>query len=520
MQIIHLPTIVKNAKDDNIIRGYIGSSLHWKQEVEFRITYLLDTVTTAPLLQVQDENNLLTPPDITRNKTAITKVKDQEWVPTRCPVVIPLVGNACSDLIKEDQESNLAMVKAYHPLAWYWLNAMRGSYENSRERDVNVLADCKDYKDVLRDKEHLLFKSPRISLQPTPDEEKNAACMKQARARRREMRAANQRHFYSMHAHYQCLPDSEDDTSIVDEATSPPPENPKPTDAAAHATNPTNHSATIANDPSKVVETTAKPPTPNVNMAPPVTGLTTHNLQPLAPNTAHNVHPVTHTTNHPPIRQITFQQQAVQTQQPRQQIRPNSNQQPPQVPPQHHNPNPPSLSGINPFTMPGLRPIFDLPQLATARILPAASANQPLDPYANDNGSYCPSGSSINTGHIFRSAENSSSIKIMLATVGYSPQGNLEVSHPVLIPMIEGCNGVRAADVNSHLYRNIPLFATRFAQTRDYLNKMTNMPITPIPTINHFMHSNWHLGNLDDHLDRLTKVLSVLNYLAPPVTPA
>ena len=194
MQILHLPTTVKNAKGDNIIRGYIGTSLHWKQEVEFSTNYLLDMVTTAPLLQVQDEHLLLTPPNITRNKTAITETKGQEWVPTRCPVAIPLVGNNCSGQIKEDQASNLDMVKAYHPLAWYWLNAARGFNANDSE-DVNVLADCKDYQDVLRIKEHLLFESPKIYLKLTPNEEKHAACMKQARARRREMRAANQKHF-------------------------------------------------------------------------------------------------------------------------------------------------------------------------------------------------------------------------------------------------------------------------------------------------------------------------------------
>ena len=83
--------------------------------------------------------------------------------------------------------------------------------------------------------------------------------------------------------------------------------------------------------------------------------------------------------------------------------------------------------------------------------------------------------------------------------------------------MIEGCNGVRAADVNSYIYRNAPLFAARFAQTRDYLNKQTNIPNVPVPTINHFMHSNWHQGNLDENPNRLTTVLSGLNFLAPPV---
>ena len=140
---------------------------------------------------------------------------------------------------------------------------------------------------------------------------------------------------------------------------------------------------------------------------------------------------------------------------------PKNVQQPPEKPPQRHNPNQPTLSGINPFIMPGLKPPIELPQLATTRVLPT-NVTQPPEP-CNDNGSYYQSGSSINTGHVFRSAENSASIKIMLATVGHSSQGNVEVSHPVLILVIEGCNGVRAADVNSHMRRNVSLFATRFA---------------------------------------------------------
>ena len=36
--------------------------------------------------------------------------------------------------------------------------------------------------------------------------------------------------------------------------------------------------------------------------------------------------------------------------------------------------------------------------------------------------------------------------------------------------------------------------------------------------INHFMHNNWHQENLDKNPARLITVLSVLNYLAPPVT--
>ena len=61
MQIMHLPTIVENAKGDKIIRGYYGISLHWKKEVEINLDNLLDMVTTAPLLEVADEESLLPP---------------------------------------------------------------------------------------------------------------------------------------------------------------------------------------------------------------------------------------------------------------------------------------------------------------------------------------------------------------------------------------------------------------------------------------------------------------------------
>ena len=117
---------------------------------------------------------------------------------------------------------------------------------------------------------------------------------------------------------------------------------------------------------------------------------------------------------------------------------PNNVQQPPLELPQHHNPHPPTLSGINPFVTTGLKLHIELHQLDTTRVLPSNNVVQPPDPYINDNESYYQSGSSIDTGHVFRSAENSASIKIMLSTVGYGLQGNVEVLHQVLILVIEG----------------------------------------------------------------------------------
>ena len=372
MQIMHLPTIVENAKGDKIIRGYYGISLHWKKEVDINLDNLLDIVTTAPLLEVADEESLLPPPDISRNKTAITKLKEVAWVPTRCPVVIPLVGNVCSGQIKADGDSALNMVKAYHPLAWYWLNAVHG-YKANGKQDVDVLVDCKNYIEVIRDKEEFLFQSPRIFFHQTPCEESNALCMKEARARRREMRATNQRQYYAMNAGHLCLPDPEDDHTINEDSLENPSADQMQNNNVAHATAPIINPAPTLNTSEKPA---SQPLTQHAHRTPPVSGLAVHNLQQLAPSPPHNVQPITKTTKNPPVSHITFQQQAVQTQQQMQHVMPTNAQQPPEELPQHHNPNPPTLSGINPFIMPGLKLPIELPQLTTTRVFPLNNVTQ------------------------------------------------------------------------------------------------------------------------------------------------
>ena len=47
---------------------------------------------------------------------------------------------------------------------------------------------------------------------------------------------------------------------------------------------------------------------------------------------------------------------------------------------------------------------------------------------------------------------------------------------------------------------------------------MTNFPNVAITTINGFMNSTWYQNALDENPQRLTKVLSLLNLLAPPIT--
>ena len=66
-----------------------------------------------------------------------------------------------------------------------------------------------------------------------------------------------------------------------------------------------------------------------------------------------------------------------------------------------------------------------------------------------DNGSYFQGSGSVNTGHVCNMSENSTSTKIIVETIGCDPQNNVVVSHPVLIPVIEGRNTLTAANVNS-----------------------------------------------------------------------
>ena len=87
----------------------------------------------------------------------------------------------------------------------------------------------------------------------------------------------------------------------------------------------------------------------------------------------------------------------------------------------------------------------------------------------------------------------------------------------MLSTVIEGCNTATVANINATICRNLPLFARRISQSRDYLYKMTNFPNVPITTINGFMNSAWHQNALDENPQRLAKVLSVLNFLAPPI---
>ena len=127
--------------------------------------------------------------------------------------------------------------------------------------------------------------------------------MKEARARRREMRATNQQRFYTMNAAHQCLPDSEDDLTVDEDSPKKPSADQTPNESVAHATAPTINPAPTSNTSGKLV---SQPLTQQAHGAHPVSGLAVHNLQPPAPTPAHNVQPITQTTKNPPVSHITF----------------------------------------------------------------------------------------------------------------------------------------------------------------------------------------------------------------------
>ena len=115
-QILHLPTIVENAKGETIVRGYHGTSLSRKVEVEFSIDFLLDIVATAVPIEVVEEHAIIPLPCIARNRTAVVLFGNEKWLPTRSPALTPLFGNVFAGVIKAGDDSVLIMAKACHPL--------------------------------------------------------------------------------------------------------------------------------------------------------------------------------------------------------------------------------------------------------------------------------------------------------------------------------------------------------------------------------------------------------------------
>ena len=134
--------------------------------------------SSSTLLQPQRHKpwNQITQPSLhqtlRKNRKAATQVGNEKWVHTRSPALLPLVGNVFVDAINLDDDSVLIMAKAYHLLSVCWLNAVRGNQE-THDRKSNVLNDCKDYKEVLKDSKNLIYEILRFKLKKVPTEEEN-----------------------------------------------------------------------------------------------------------------------------------------------------------------------------------------------------------------------------------------------------------------------------------------------------------------------------------------------------------
>ena len=133
----------------------------------------------------------------------------------------------------------------------------------------------------------------------------------------------------------------------------------------------------------------------------------------------------------------------------------------------------------------------------------------------NDNGFLSQIGST-NTGHMCRSHEASSSDKIYLATVSASSNGKCLVSHPVLIPVVEGCNTYPTACINNAIYKILPICANSLDEERDYLHEHINLPNIMPSTINGAMQCNWKHRFCKKIQILLTNALLSLTSLLPP----
>ena len=112
--IIHLPTIEENAKGDAVVRGFQGTSLGVKLEVEVSTDFLSDMVATVEPIALNIIHTIITLPDIRKCKKEVRKVGNTICLPVRSPVVIPLAGNVFSTATQLDKDHALTMAKACH----------------------------------------------------------------------------------------------------------------------------------------------------------------------------------------------------------------------------------------------------------------------------------------------------------------------------------------------------------------------------------------------------------------------
>ena len=68
VNILHLPTMVENAKGDTVIRGFYGTSLRAKIEVEVNTDFLLDMVSTVETIILDPMHEVIPPQEYVNTK--------------------------------------------------------------------------------------------------------------------------------------------------------------------------------------------------------------------------------------------------------------------------------------------------------------------------------------------------------------------------------------------------------------------------------------------------------------------
>ena len=71
LSILHIPTVVSNRSGDTVIRGFSGTSLGTKLEVDIITDSLLDNATMADLVKIDSPNSVLLPSEINRHTESV-----------------------------------------------------------------------------------------------------------------------------------------------------------------------------------------------------------------------------------------------------------------------------------------------------------------------------------------------------------------------------------------------------------------------------------------------------------------
>ena len=130
LSILHVSTVVTNGSGDTFIKGFFGTSLGIKLEVDISTCSLMNTVNMVEPVEIDSPNSVLPPLDINRHTKVVKQVGKTMRATTRDPLVMPLVGSTNVTPMRFDEESDITMATEHLPLALYWLTVIIGFYEN------------------------------------------------------------------------------------------------------------------------------------------------------------------------------------------------------------------------------------------------------------------------------------------------------------------------------------------------------------------------------------------------------